>query len=154
MTERQGLYTLQISLALTQQGRERLVALARAQPLADLADIITTLIGDEPFDTPPPAEPPDVAVRLPVRIYLSAEQRAALAAATDAEAVIAQRVAAALAALPPPEPPPPASPPRIDRQRLRAAIAELRDRRARDGADAPAWIDPYIAQLEEQLRGL
>ncbi len=148
-----GRYTVQLILDLDEGCCEQLQRLLFARPGLDLADLVSELVAAQPFDRWPPA----VAAggrRVPVRLYLSAAQRDALAAhGEDPAGLVAALVCRSLAELPslPPLPIPAAEPP-IDRQRRRTELAQLRERRARDGADAPAWIDRYLAQLEDASR--
>lgn len=100
---------------------------------------------------------------VPTRLYLTPEHRAQLerlvrAHDLDLADLVSQIVADYLDALPdvspdvPPEEPAPSLTEEL--RRRRAELARLRARKDAAGPHVPAWLDPYIADLEAELRRL
>lgn len=158
MTEQQGLFTVMTALHLTTEQRAQLEHLVHQQR-ADLADVVSQIVADYPPAGQPP--PPDQQLHtIPTRIYLTPEQRATLAQmarahAVDLAALVSQSVGAYLDRLPPV---PLASEPQADHgaelRKRRSDLARLRARRDAAGQRAPAWLNDYIAELEEEIREL
>jgi hypothetical protein len=98
---------------------------------------------------------------IPTRVFLSEEQRAklqqlVLREGVDLPELLTELLARHLDALPEATPyaPAPAPAPRAEIAAKRAELARLRARKQVSGADAPAWLDGYIADLEAEIRGL
>jgi hypothetical protein len=157
MTEKLGLFTVQSWLALAPEQRDRLDWLVRDQG-GDLADTLTRIVADRPLGELPVASERLGGERLPVRIYLAAEQREALerhvaASKTPLPELLTLIVAEFLEGVP--EPPARVAAPDVpdhrERRARQAELARLRARRDEAGASAPAWLDAYIAELEAEL---
>ncbi|HWQ11544.1 MAG TPA: hypothetical protein VNL77_02020, partial [Roseiflexaceae bacterium] len=107
MTQRQGLFTVQTWLILTARQRARLEWLVRQQG-GDLADTLSRIVAEHPLDRLPGTAQP-AGEPLPVRVFLTAEQREAFERWVEANKIplpdlLSQIVAAHLAGLPdPPE---------------------------------------------------
>ncbi|MEN9935080.1 MAG: hypothetical protein RLZZ387_1659 [Chloroflexota bacterium] len=158
MTQQQGLFTVQTWLTLTPDLRTRLEWLVR-QEGGDLAETLTRIVAARRLASLDVTSEPVPGDRLPVRVYLTAEQRADLEGLVAEHKVplpdiLTQVVAARLAGLPePPAPEEPASPTAGGLRARRAELRRLRARRDAAGATAPAWLHAYIAELEAELGG-
>jgi hypothetical protein len=155
MTQQHGLFTVQTWITLTPDLRARLERLVREEG-GDLADTLSRIVAASPLDaagseTPPAGDP------LPVRVFVTPEQRAAIERTlaerdTSLPALLSQVVAARLATLPavraaaarpgrraqaPQRAGAAACPPRR-RRRCRARVAARLHRRARGRAELPA----------------
>jgi len=162
MTERQGAFTVSTRLLLSGEQRARLEQLVRSQRV-DLADLVSMIVADHCDGLPSTiGARPAGAVTIPIRLFLTAEARAQIDAWTHAHEInladlVSQIVSGYLDALPDaPRAPPPE--PAVDsaaqlRQR-RAELGRLRARRDAAGAQAPAWLSSYIAELEAELKRL
>jgi hypothetical protein len=157
MTQQQGLFTIQTWLSLTPEHRARLEWLVREEG-GDPADTLTRIVDAADLGAVHPADDRPAGDPLPVRVYLSPEQRAAFDQLVEEHKtplpdILSQLVAAHLADLPTPpareESPPPDT--AAETRRRRNELARLRARRDAAGATAPAWLHAYIAELESEL---
>ncbi|HEX9439337.1 MAG TPA: hypothetical protein VF909_06645 [Roseiflexaceae bacterium] len=162
MTERQGAFTVSTRLLLSAARRARLERLVRSQRI-DLADLVSMIVADH-CDALPSAivARPAGAVTIPIRLYLTAEARQQIEAFTHARAIdladlVSQIVAGYLDTLPdtPPDSAPEPARDSVEQLRQRRAeLGRLRARRDASGAQAPAWLASYIAELEAELKRL
>jgi hypothetical protein len=157
MTEQQGLFTIQTWLSLTPEDRRRLEWLVREQG-SDLADTATRIIADWPLDRLPAVKARPAGEPVPLRVYLSAEQRTAFDQYVNQlkmplPELLSQIVAEHLAGVstPPAASDPQSAQPDGNLRRQRAELARLRVRRDAAGATAPAWLNSYIADLEAEI---
>jgi hypothetical protein len=162
MTERQGAFTVSTRLLLSGEQRARLEQLVRSQQI-DLADLVSMIVADQCDALPSRTiAHPAGAATIPIRLFLTTEAREQIEAWTrtheiDLANLVSQIVADYLDTLPD-APPAPAPAPNHDgaeqlRQR-RAELGRLRARRDAAGAQAPAWLASYIAELEAELKRL
>jgi hypothetical protein len=160
MTERQGAFTVSTRLLLSAEQRAQLERLVRSQRI-DLADLVSMIVADY-CDALPSAvvARPAGAVTIPIRLYLTAMARQQIEAFTHARGIdladlVSQIVAGYLDTLPdtPPAPEPIRNSAEQLRQR-RADLGRLRARRDAAGAQAPAWLASYIAELEAEVQRL
>jgi hypothetical protein len=95
---------------------------------------------------------------IPTRVFVTEEQRAKLQQLVLREGVelpdlLSDLLAQHLDALPEASgAPAPAAPSRADLGAKRAELARLRARKQASGANAPTWLDGYIADLEADIR--
>jgi hypothetical protein len=160
MTERQGAFTVSTRLLLSAEQRAQLERLVRSQRI-DLADLVSMVVADH-CDSLPGAIParPAGAVTIPIRLFLTAEARQQIEAWTHAREIdladlVSQIVAGYLDTQP--EAPPTPEPVRDSAEQIRqrrAELGRLRARRDVAGAQAPAWLASYIAELEADLKRL
>ena len=160
MTERQGAFTVSTRLLLSAEQRARLERLVRSERI-DLADLVSMVVADHCASLPSAvATRPAGAVTIPIRLFLTAEARQQIEAWTHAREIdladlVSQIVAGYLDTLP--ETPPAPEPARDSAEQLRqrrAELGRLRARRDVAGAQAPAWLASYIAELEAELKRL
>jgi hypothetical protein len=162
MTERQGAFTVSTRLLLSAEQRARLERLVRSQR-TDLADLVSMIVADH-CDALPSAvvAPPAGAVTIPIRLFLTAMARQEIEAFTHARAIdladlVSQIVASYLDTLPDTPPVSEPEPARDNVEQLRqrrADLGRLRQRRDAAGAQAPAWLASYIAELEAEVQRL
>jgi len=162
MTERQGAFTVSTRLLLSGEQRARLERLVRSQRI-DLADLVSMIVADH-CDALPKAvvAPPAGAVTIPIRLFLTTEARRQIEAFTHAHEIdlaflVSQIVAGYLDTLPDAPPsvaPEPAADSAEQLRQRRAELSRLRARRDAAGAQAPAWLASYIAELEAELKRL
>ena len=162
MTERQGAFTVSTRLLLSDERRAQLAQLVRSQRI-DLADLVSMIVADH-CDTLPSrlAARPAGAVTIPIRLFLTPEARERIEAWTHARErdladLVSQIVADYLDTLPDTSPAPAPEPNRDNAEQLRqrrAELGRLRARRDAAGAQAPAWLASYIAELEAELKRL
>jgi hypothetical protein len=159
MTQTHGLFTIQTWLTLVPQQRARLERLVREQG-GDLADTLSRIVAERRLDQLPSAPERPAGENLPVRVFLTPEQRDAFEGFVAANKIplpnlLSQIVAERLAELPdaPAREPAPAAPTAAETRKLRSDLARLRAQRDAAGATAPAWLHAYIAELEDELRG-
>jgi hypothetical protein len=162
MTERQGAFTVTTRLLLGVEQREQLALLVRSQRI-DLADLVSMIVADHCDALPRTITArPAGAVTIPIRLFLTTEARRQIEAWTHAREIdladlVSQIVAGYLDTLPDTPstlvPEPTADSGERLRQR-RAELGRLRARRDVAGAQAPAWLASYIADLEAELKRL
>jgi len=162
MTERQGAFTVSTRLLLSADHRARLERLVRSQRI-DLADLVSMIVADYCDDLPSAiATRAAGTVTIPVRLFLSAQARQQIEAFTHAHEIdlatlVSQIVAGYLDTLPdipPAQAPEPARASAEQLRQRRAELSRLRQRRDASGAQAPAWLISYIAELEAELKRL
>jgi hypothetical protein len=166
MTEQQGLFTVPTSLYLTMEQRGQLEHLVRERRM-DVADLVSIIL----VEHPPKGQPqitPSTSLRagdhrnlnqIPTRVYLTPEQRAQFDQLVRERKIeladlVTQSVAAYLDTLPSVPLEEPAPTPAPDLRERRTDLARLKARRDAAGADAPAWLHAYIAEMEAELRRL
>jgi hypothetical protein len=162
MTERQGAFTVSTRLLLSSEQRARLEQLVRSQQI-DLADLVSMIVADQCDALPSKmsVRPASVAT-IPIRLFLTAEARERIEAWTRAREIdqadlVSQIVADYLDTLPDAPPAPAPASNRDSGEQLRqrrAELGRLRARRDAAGAQAPAWLASYIAELESELKRL
>ena len=160
MTERQGAFTVSTRLLLSAEQRAQLERLVRSQRI-DLADLVSMIVADH-CDALPSAvvARPAGAVTIPIRLFLTVEARRQIEAFTHAHEIaladlVSQIVAGYLDTLPDTAPAP--EPVRDSGEQLRqrrGELGRLRARRDAAGAQAPAWLASYIAELEAEVQRL
>ena len=161
MTERQGAFTVSTRLLLSEEQRSQLEQLVRSQRI-DLADLVSMIVADHCDALPTSlAARPASAVTIPIRLFLTAEARDQIDGWThshklDLAELVSDILAGYLDTLPA-TPPVPSAPSRDSAEQLRqrrAELGRLRARRDAAGAQAPAWLSSYIAELEAELKRL
>ena len=162
MTERQGAFTVSTRLLLSAEQRAQLERLVRSERI-DLADLVSMIVADH-CDALPSAvvARPAGAVTIPIRLFLTAKARQQIEAFTHARGIdladlVSQIVAGYLDTLPDIPPAPAPEPARDSAEQLpqrRADLGRLRARRDAAGAQAPAWLASYIAELEAEVQRL
>ena len=162
MTERQGAFTISTRLLLSAEQRAQLERLVRNQRI-DLADLVSMVVADNCDALPSAiAARPAGAATIPIRLFLTPMARQQIETWTHAREIdladlVSQVVADYLQTLPDgetaPLPEPVADSAAQLRQR-RAELGRLRARRDADGAQAPAWLASYIAELEAEVQRL
>jgi hypothetical protein len=162
MTERLGAFTVSTRLLLSVEQRAQLERLVRSQRI-DLADLVSMVVADR-CDALPSAlvARPAGAATIPIRLFLTAEARGQIEAFTHAHQVdladlVSQIVADHLDTLPDTSPAPAPAPTADSGKQLRqrrAELGRLRARRDAAGAQVPAWLASYIAELEADLKRL
>ena len=160
MTERQGAFTVSTRLLLSDERRAQLAQLVRNQRI-DLADLVSMIVADHCDALPSRlVARPAGAVTIPIRLFLTAEARERIEAWTHARErdladLVSQIVADYLDTLPDtaPAPEPARDSGELLRQR-RGELGRLRARRDAAGAQAPAWLASYIAELEAEIQRL
>ena len=160
MTERQGAFTVSTRLLLSAEQRAQLERLVRSQRI-DLADLISLIVADH-GDALPGAvvARPVGAAAIPIRLFLTALARQQIEAWTHARGIdladlVSQLVAGYLDTLPDSAPAPEPVRDSVEQLRQRRGeLGRLRARRDADGAQAPAWLASYIAELEAELKRL
>jgi hypothetical protein len=160
MTERQGAFTVSTRLLLSAEQRAQLERLVRSQRI-DLADLVSMVVADH-CDTLPNGvvARPAGAATIPIRLFLTPMAREQIEAFTHARGIeladlVSQIVAGYLDTLPDtaPAPEPVRDSGELLRQR-RGELGRLRARRDAAGAQAPAWLASYIAELEAEVQRL
>ena len=160
MTEQQGAFTVSTRLLLSSEQRAQLERLVRSQRI-DLADLVSMVVADR-CDTLPAAifARPAGAATIPIRLFLTTTACQQIEAFMDARAVeladlVSQIVADYLDTLPDSAPAPEPARTNVEQLRQRRSeLGRLRDRRDSTGAQAPAWLAPYIAELEAEVQRL
>jgi len=149
-------------LLLSGEQRARLAELVRSQRI-DLADMVSMIVADHCAALPSTiVMRPAGAVTIPIRLFLTAEARQQIEAYThaheiDLSALVSQIVGGYLDTLtdrPSAPVPAPASDSGEQLRQRRAELGRLRARRDAAGAQTPAWLESYIAELEAELRRL
>jgi hypothetical protein len=161
MTERQGAFTVSTRLLVSGEQRAQLEQLVRSQRI-DLADMVSMIVADSCAALPSVVVArPAGAVTIPIRLFLTAEARGQIEAWTHAREIdlaglVSQIVGDYLDTLPdtPPAPPAPAEDRGEQLRQRRAELGRLRARRDAAGAQVPAWLASYIAELEAELKRL
>jgi hypothetical protein len=162
MTERQGAFTVSTRLLLSGAQRAQLERLVRSQRI-DLADLVSMIVADHCDALPQTiVARPAGAVTIPIRLFLTAEARAQIEAFThtrqiDLADLVSQIVGGYLDTLPGTEAAPAPAPADDSAEQLRqrrAELGRLRARRDAAGAQTPAWLASYIAELEAELKRL
>jgi hypothetical protein len=158
MTEQQGLFTVPTSLYLTLEQRTQLERLVRERRV-DLADLVSMILAEHPPHGRLSAIDHRHLHPIPTRVYLTPEQRAQFEQLVHERKIeladlVTQSIAGYLDTLPAvpvaesrPDPTP-------DLRRHRTDLARLKARRDAAGADAPPWLNAYIAEMEAELRRL
>jgi hypothetical protein len=162
MTERQGAFTVSTRLMLSGVQRARLEQLIRSQQI-DLADLVSMIVADQCDALPDRlASRPAGTATIPIRLFLTTEAREQIEGWTHAREIdladlVSQIVGDYLDTLPDAPPAPAPAPKRDSAEQLRqrrAELGRLRARRDAAGAQAPAWLASYIAELEAELKRL
>ena len=162
MTERQGAFTVSTRLLLGAEQRAQLERLVRSQRI-DLADLVSMIVADYCDALPSTlVARPAGAATIPIRLFLTAEARRQIEAFTHAREIdladlVSQIVADYLDTLPDTPPALAPEPNRDSAEQLRqrrAELGRLHARRDAAGAQAPAWLVSYIAELEAELKRL
>jgi hypothetical protein len=150
-----GMFTIATRLLLTPQHRRRLEYAVRSRRV-DPADFVSAMIvGTNPLLVDEQANS-HRSVFVPIRIYLTSEQRDAFRAFatthdTDIGVLISEHVAHYLADMPDPPTPPNPSDRSAEVRAYRRELARIQARRTTLGAATPIWLDQYIADLEEYI---
>ncbi|MEO7913248.1 MAG: hypothetical protein ABIV47_26670 [Roseiflexaceae bacterium] len=160
MTERQGAFTVSTRLLLSAEQRAQLERLVRSQRI-DLADLVSMVVADHCDALPDVivARPAGAAI-IPIRLFLTTIARQQIDVYTHTRGVeladlVSQIIAGYLETLPDTAPAP--EPARDNNEHLRqrqAELGRLRARRDTAGAQAPAWLASYIAELEVEVQQL
>jgi hypothetical protein len=158
MTEQQGLFTVPTSLYLTLEQRGQLEHLVRERRM-DVADLVSIILAEHPPQGQLRAVDHHNLHQVPTRVYLTPEQRAQFDQLVREHKIeladlVTQSVAAYLDTLPPVPLEEPAPSPALDLRKRHTDLARLKARRDAAGADAPAWLHAYIAEMEAELRRL
>ncbi len=158
MTEQQGLFTVPTSLYLTLKQRAQLEHLVRER-MVDLADLVSMILADHPPHGRLLATEHRNLHPIPTRVYLTPEQRAQLDQLIHERKIeladlVTQSIADYLDVLPAVPVAAPAPDPAPDLRKHRADLARLKARRDAAGAEAPPWLNAYIAEIEAELRRL
>jgi hypothetical protein len=162
MTERQGAFTVSTRLLLGGEQRAQLAQLVRSQRI-DLADMVSMIVADHCDALPSKlVARPAGALTIPIRLFLTAEAREQIEAwmharEIDLSALVSQIVGDYLDTQPDTSPAPDPAPASDNAEQLRqrrAELGRLRARRDAAGAQAPAWLMSYIAELEAELKRL
>jgi hypothetical protein len=160
MTERQGAFTVSTRLLLSAEQRAQLEWLVRSQRI-DLADLVSMVVADHCDALPNGVVArPAGAATIPIRLFLTPMARQQIEAFTHAHGIeladlVSQIVAGYLDTLPDIAPAP--EPVRDSGEQLRqrrGELGRLRARRDAAGAQAPAWLASYIAELEAEVQRL
>lgn len=160
MTERQGAFTVSTRLLLSVEQRMQLERMVRSQRI-DLADLVSMVVADHCDALPDAvAARPTGAVTIPIRLFLTTMARQQIDAWTHAHAadladLVSQIIASYLDTVPDSAPAPEPTRGTVEQLRQRRAeLDRLRARRDSSGAQAPAWLASYIAELEAEVQRL
>jgi hypothetical protein len=161
MTERQGAFTISTRLLLSAEQRAQLERLVRNQRI-DLADLVSMVVADHCDALPSTIAARPASATIPIRLFLTPMARQQIETWTHAREIdladlVSQIVADYLQTLPDSETAPVSEPVADSAAQLRqrrAELGRLRARRDADGAQAPAWLASYIAELEAELKRL
>ncbi|MDZ4721322.1 MAG: hypothetical protein SH847_22910 [Roseiflexaceae bacterium] len=157
MEHASGMFTIATRLLLTPEHRQRLEYAVRSRRI-DPADFVSAMIaGTTPLPVDQQANS-HRSVLVPIRIYLTSEQRDAFRAfaishETDIGVLISEHVARYLADIPDPPSPPNPSDRSTELRAYRRELARIQSRRMALGSTTPIWLDQYIADLEDYVNG-